>query len=284
MDKKGIAGITIIGGLVIFGVKLYAYWISGSIALLSDALESIVNILASLMMFVCIVIAERPPDGEHHYGHEKIESISSFVEGVLVIIAGLLIIREAYGRFFTPAPLGNLDLAIVISLFATAMNGLLSWTLMKKSKETGSIALEGDATHLFSDVVSSGGVAIGLVLASWLDMIILDPVLAVLMGLIIIKMGIELILKAGHGLMDKSAPEEEKELRVIMDRHQSRFVDYHDLKTRKSGVKVFAELHLSLDGALSVQEAHDFTDHLEEDVKNELPEVELTIHIEPQRK
>lgn len=284
MDKKSIAGITIFGGLVIFGVKLYAYWISGSVALLSDALESIVNILASIMMFVCIVIAERPPDSEHHYGHEKVECISSFVEGVLVIVAGLLIIREAYGRLVTPVPLGNLNLAIIISLFATAMNGLLSWALMKKSKETGSIALEGDATHLFSDVVSSGGVAIGLTLATRLDIIILDPILAVIMGLIILKMGVGLIWKAGQALMDSSAPEAEKQLSVIMDRHQSSFVDYHNLKTRKSGVKVFAELHLSLDGTLSVQEAHDFTDHLEEDVRNELPEVELTIHIEPQRK
>jgi cation diffusion facilitator family transporter len=281
MDKRGIATAAIVGGVTIFGVKLYSYYISGSVALLSDALESIVNIVASLMMYMSVRISEQPPDENHRYGHQKIENISSFIEGALIIVAGALIGRAAIGRLIEPVPLVSLGLAVGLSLFATALNGLLSWRLMKKAEETGSIALEGDAKHLLSDVVSSIGVAFGLYIGQFLGIPVLDPLMAIVVALMVLRMGVSLVYKSGGGLMDESCPETEEKIRELMDRHKSQFVDYHNLKTRRSGDRVFAELHLSLDGGLSVQEAHDFTDHLEWDVKNELPEVDLIIHIEP---
>jgi cation diffusion facilitator family transporter len=283
MDKRGIAVTAIVGGVAIFGIKLYSYYISGSVALLSDALESIVNIVASIMMYVSVRISEQPPDDNHRYGHQKIENISSFIEGVLIIVAGALIGRAAINRLLEPVTLVSLDLAIGLSLFATALNGLLSWQLMKKAEETRSMALEGDAKHLFSDVVSSIGVAFGLFIGQYLGVPVLDPLMAMIVAFMVLRLGIGLVYKSGCGLMDESSPETEEKIRKLMDRHKNQFVDYHNLKTRRSGDRVFAELHLSLDGSLSVQEAHDFTDHLEWDVENEIPGVDLTIHVEPPR-
>ena len=284
MDKKGIAASAFVGGVAIFGIKLYSYQISGSVALLSDALESIVNIVASLMMYMSVVISERPPDENHRYGHQKIENLSSLAEGGLILVAGALIAREAVGRLYQPVPLVRLDVALGLSLFATLLNGAISWMLMSKARETGSMALEGDAKHLLSDVVSSLGVAAGLYLGQVFRVPVLDPVMALIVSALVLRLGVGLVWKSGGGLMDESCLETEERIRELMDRHGNRFVDYHDLKTRRSGSRVFAELHLSLDGGLSVQEAHDFTDHLEWDVENELPEVDLIIHVEPHRK
>ncbi len=284
MDKRGMAATAIVGGVAIFGIKLYSYYISGSVALLSDALESIVNIVASIMMYMSVRISEQPPDDKHRYGHQKIENISSFIEGALIIVAGALIGRAAVNRLLEPVTLVSMNLAIGLSLFATALNGLLSWLLMKKAEETRSMALEGDAKHLFSDVVSSMGVAFGLFIGQFLGIPILDPLMAMIVAFMVLRLGLGLVYKSGSGLMDESCPETEEKIRKLMERHKSQFVDYHNLKTRRSGDRVFAELHLSLDGSLSVQEAHDFTDHLEWDVENEVPGVDITIHVEPPRK
>lgn len=272
------------GGIFIFALKLVAWALSGSVALLSDALESVVNLVASGMMLISVIVSERPADESHQYGHEKVESISMLVEGGLIVTAGLFIVYEALGRFNEPTALTGVGLALGISLFATALNGLLSWYLSKTAEETKSLALEGDAMHLLSDVVSSLGVAAGLYVASLTGWTVLDPILAILVSVLVFKMGLELFSKASQGLMDRSAPEEEARIREIMEGHQSLFVDFHNVKTRRSGGRVYAELHLSMDGSATVQESHDFVDHLEEDLRNELPEVTITIHVEPSKR
>ena len=281
MSKRRLATATILGGIIIFLIKIYSYIISDSVALLSDALESIVNILASLMMFTSVIISEQPPDEEHKYGHQKIENISCFIEGSLILLAGALIARTALTRIIEPVEPVRLNLAILISLVATLMNGVLSWFLMNKAKETGSLALEGDAKHLLSDVLSSGGVAAGLFVGKIFNYPLIDPIMALIVATLVLRLGLGLLWKSGTGLMDISCPETEDKLRRLLDRHQNQFIDYHNLKTRRSGNRVFAELHLSMDGGMSVEEAHDFTDHLEEDIKQEIPEVNLTIHVEP---
>jgi cation diffusion facilitator family transporter len=281
MEKRRLASITLIGGLVIFAIKYWAYLISGSVALLSDALESIVNIFASFMMYISIGISDKPPDDSHHYGHEKVENLSCLIEGLLIIIAGGMIWKEAISRIYTPITLSQVNLAVVISLAATSMNGGLSWLLMSKASKLNSLALEGDAKHLFSDVVSSIGVSVGLLVSKWTGFLYLDSIIAVIVGIFVIRMGTLLLLKAINDLLDQSCPEEEEKIKEVMDRHKAHFVDYHNLKTRRSGGKVFAELHLSLDESLTVHEAHVFTDHLQEDINEISPEIELIIHIDP---
>ncbi len=281
LRKRRAALTALAGGLFIFALKLVAWALSGSVALLSDALESVVNLVASGMMLVSVTVSELPADESHQYGHEKVENISMLVEGGLIVTAGLFIVHEALGRLSEPTALTGVGYALGISLFATSLNGLLSWYLSKTAEETDSLALEGDAAHLLSDVVSSFGVAAGLYVASITGWSVLDPILAMLVSVLVFKMGLGLFYKASQGLMDRSAPEEEARIREIMECHQSLFVDFHNVKTRRSGGRVYAELHLSMDGSATVQESHDFVNHLEEDLRNELPEVTITIHVEP---
>jgi len=281
MEKKQAAVIAIFCGITIFGIKLVAYFISNSVALLSDALESIVNIAASGLMLFSVCVSERAPDSSHKYGHEKIEDISSLVEGVFIIVAALLIIHAAAGRLFESAELFKLDFAIGISMFATALNAGLSWLLLKTAKSCGSTALEGDAKHLFSDVISTVGVWMGLFVAQLTGWGFLDSVLAFVVAALIVRMGVGIVLKSSNRLMDQSCIAEEAKIIEILGRHSFQFIDFHNLKTRRHGNQVFAELHLSVNGSLSVKVAHDLTDQLEEELKEEQPNVTLTIHVEP---
>jgi len=280
-SKQKSATYAVVGGLFIFGLKLLAYFISGSVALLSDALESISNIAASFLMFISVRISNKPADEEHKFGHQKVENISAFIEGALVGIAGLAIAYTAINRIFNPVELGSLDIALIVSLLATLGNWLLSWYLLKTAKKTGSLALEGDSKHLLSDVLSSVGVVIGLFVAKMTGWSIMDPLLALFVSGIVLKMGKEVILKSGNGLMDRYSPEVEVKIQELLNQHKPNFIDYHNLRTRSSGNRIYAELHLSVKGEVSVKEAHDFTEHLQEDLQKEMPEITLNIHIEP---
>ena len=180
--------------------------------------------------------------------------------------------------------LTDLNLAVGLSLIATSGNGVLSRFLSMKARETESMALEGDSRHLMSDVVSSVGVAIGLIASEIIGLPVLDPVIAMVVAVLVLRMGISLILKAAQGLMDRSAPEAERRIREVLVRHRSQYLDFHDLKTRRSGDRVFAEVHLLMDENLTVRKSHDLTEHLEQDLKKEVPEVDITIHVEPSMK
>ena len=284
MDKKRAAQTVVAGGLAVFTIKLTAYFMSGSVALLSDALESIVNIAASLLMFYAVYVSGMPADDEHHYGHQKIENISSMAEGFFILVAALFIIHAAVERLYEPVVLTQLGAAVGVSLVATALNGVLSWFLGRTAREWGSLALEGDAKHLLSDVITSVGVAAGLWVTRFTGWTFMDPVMALLVSALIVRLGGGLVLKSARGLMDQSCPEVEAKIREVLERHQRQYIDFHDVKTRRSGNDVFAELHLSVDAGLTVEEAHDLTDHLEEELGEELPEVNLTIHVEPPKK
>ena len=281
MEKKTAAIIAVIGGIFIFLLKLGSYFMSGSVALLSDALESIVNIVASGLMLYSVMVSSKPPDANHSYGHEKIENITSLIEGFFILTAALFIIHTALEKLSLPSEITQLEGAIAVNLAATALNGGLSWMLSNTAREKGSMALEGDAKHLLSDVITSVGVAVGLWASQLTGWAWADPVIAIIVALLIIRMGINIVLKSARLLMDESCPESEAEIQNILESHEFMFIDFHDMKTRKSGNNVFAELHLSVDGSLSVQEAHDLTEHLEEDIKERLPYTTITIHIEP---
>jgi cation diffusion facilitator family transporter len=283
ISKKNMAWLTLTGGFVIFGLKLAAYFLSGSVALLSDALESIVNLLASGLMIYAVYLSEEPADRTHNYGHQKVENISSLIEGILILVAAVMIAEKAVGRLIRPEQLSNINAALMISLAATSLNGLLSWLLLRTARKFGSLALEGDSKHLLSDVLSSVAVAAGLAVAKLTGWYFLDSALALAVSGLLIKMALELMKKSSTGLMDQSCPEEEARIIEVLNRHDQLFVDFHDIKTRRSGNRVFAEFHLSVKGDKTVEEAHNLTDHLEQELNQELPEVSLAIHVEPPR-
>jgi cation diffusion facilitator family transporter len=281
MEKKQAALLAILGGVLVLLIKLVAYFVSNSVALFSDALESIVNIAASGLMLFSVFVSEKPADESHKYGHERIENLSCLLEGLLIIAAALLIVNAAAGRLFAAALLLELNLGIGISMLATGLNAGLSWFLARTAKKSGSAALEGDSKHLLSDVISSAGVWLGLFVAELTGWSILDPILAFIVAALIVRMGAGLIWSSSHNLMDRSCPEEEEKITEVLLRHKPNFVEFHDLKTRRNGNRVFAEMHLTVERSLSVEEAHNLADHLEEELKQELPYVSLTIHVEP---
>ena len=281
MRKKQAAIIALVCGITIFFLKIAAFFVSNSVALLSDALESIINILASGLMIFSISISERDPDQRHKYGHQKIEDISCLLEGGLIIIASLFIINTAIARLSATNYLLELNFGIIISVVATAINLCVSYLLLNTAKKTGSIALEGDSKHLMSDVISSAGVWIGLIIGQLIGLDYMDSLLAFIVAILIIKMGTDLVLKSSQNLMDQSCVDEEKTISEILRQHEYRFIDFHDLKTRKSGNLVFAELHLSVISSLTVKKAHDLAEHLEGDIKDACPNINLIIHVEP---
>ena len=281
MQKRSVALVALFGGIAIFLVKLLAYFVSNSVALLSDALESIVNILASGLMLFSVWLSAKPADDSHNYGHQKVEDISSMLEGILIIIAALLIVNAGIGRLFSDVLPIEISLAIGISMIATAMNGGISWYLGRAAKNSGSAALEGDAKHLLSDVISTIGVWVGLFIVGLTGWGIIDPIMAFIVAALIARMGVGLVIKSSSRLMDNSCKAEEAKIREILLRHKYQFFDFHELKTRRNGNLVFCELHLSVDGSLSVAEAHELTDHLENELKEELPNANMTIHVEP---
>ncbi len=277
MKKKQAALIAIIGGVAIFGIKLLAYFLSNSVALLSDALESTVNIAASVLMLFSVYVSGKPADDSHNYGHQKVEEVSSMLEELFIIV------YAAAGRFFESTRLLELNLAIGVSMVATALNGGLSWLLKSTARKSGSAALEADSKHLLSDVISSAGVWVGLFVVQLTGWAFLDSILAFAVSILIARMGIGLVLKSSSHLMDESYEDGKAKIREVLLRHKSQYIDVHSLKIRLHGNLIFAEMHLTVDSSLSVKDAHHLTDHLEEDLKKDLPNLHITIHIEPKK-
>ena len=282
MRKQQVAKLAVAVGLLIFFIKLAAYLISGSVALLSDALESIVNIAASIMMLASVRVAMMPADSDHRYGHQRAENISSLVEGILIVIAALLIILASVGRLMEPKEFTSIGLAIAVSLLATALNGGMSLLLLRSSRQNGSIALESDAKHLLSDVISSVGIIIGLLLAEATGWYVLDPIMALLVSILLIRMAYSLLAKTCHDLMDHSCPESEAIIEEVLGEHGG-FLQYHDLKTRHVGECIYAEMHLCVPAETTMAEAHELTESIEDAIREKIPGIAVNIHMETEK-
>jgi len=278
-----VAKMAVAIGLLIFFIKLAAYLVSGSVALLSDAMESIVNIAASIMMLASIRVAMMPADADHRYGHQRAENISCLVEGILIVIAALMIIIASAERLLNPVDsFTSIGLALVISLVATSLNGGMSYLLMRSSRQNGSIALEGDAKHLMSDVISSVGIVFGLILAELTGWYILDPIMALVVALLLIRMAYTVLAKTCHDLMDHSCPESEAVIESVLKEHGG-FLQYHDLKTRHVGEDIYVEMHLCVPAKTSMAEAHELTESIEDAIRKKIPSVVVSIHLETEK-
>ncbi len=279
---RRLALISIFVALVVVVLKFWAWWITGSVALYSDALESTVNIIAAVVAWYAIRVSFMPADNEHHFGHHKAEYLSAVAEGVLIVIAALLILREAVGALLEPQPMLQADMGLAVSIFSTVINGVWAWILIKAGRRARSPALIADARHIFSDVVTSIGVVVGLVLALATGWMLLDPLLALIVALNILWQGWKLVNESVQGLMDKAAePEEHARIeRIILD-NAGGSLEIHDLKTRVAGRATFIEFHMVVNAATSVGASHAICDRIEGALKASIPSVRVIIHVEP---
>ena len=279
---RRVALLSVAAAIVTLLLKFGAYFLTGSVGLLSDAIESFVNLAAALIAFTAITIASRPADINHTYGHDKAEYFSSGAEGTLILIAAGTIIYSAIHRLLNPAPLENLGIGVVVALVASAINFGVSRIMMRVARQEDSIALEADAHHLMTDVWTSVGVVGGIILVGITGWQILDPLLAIAVAINIIWMGVQLLRRSTAGLMDVTLPG--KEVAVIQTAISDVTgpeVPYHALRTRKSGSRRFIDFHLLLPGKTTVQESHDLVMKIEAAIEQELPKTYVTIHVEP---
>lgn len=281
--KIAIGSIVI--GLIVLALKSLAWWLTGSVALLSDALESIVNVATAVAALMAIRVAQRPADQGHPYGHHKAEFFSAVLEGVLIIVAALLILREAWGAFQTPRPIEQPALGLAINAVAGGINAVWCLVLLRQGRRLRSPALVADGKHLSTDVVSSFGVLVGVGLATVTGWLILDPILAMLVGVNILWSGWKVMTTSLSGLMDEAVPTATlQDIREIISGSGSGALEAHDLRTRHAGSVTFIDFHLVVPGETTVADAHDICDRIEASLKTRLPEAQITIHVEPEHK
>ncbi|MBT0956006.1 cation transporter [Alphaproteobacteria bacterium KMM 3653] len=281
--KLAIGSIFI--GIAVLGLKTLAYWLTGSVALLSDALESTVNVATAIAALIAIRIAAKPADAEHPYGHHKAEYFSAVLEGVMIIIAALLIFREAFRGFLAPLPIDAPAEGLAVNMLATAINGFWAWVLITRGRSGKSPALVADGKHLLADVFTSCGVAVGFLLAVATGWWLLDPAMAALVALHILWSGSKIVKDSLSSLMDETVPEHTlQDIRRVIAAEAGGAMEAHDLRTRHAGIATFIDFHLVVPGETTVFESHEICDRIEKSLKDLLEDAKVTIHVEPEHK
>ncbi|UWQ25060.1 cation diffusion facilitator family transporter [Leisingera aquaemixtae] len=284
-NAQQLATGSIFVALAVMGLKIAAWMMTGSVALLSDALESLVNIGGAVMAWFAVRYAQRPPDAGHPYGHHKAEYFSAVIEGILIVIAALVIVHEAVNALARPEMADWAPAGLLINALAMAVNLLWAQVLLRAGARLSSPALSAGGRHLMSDVWTSAGVLAGLGLALASGWAILDPLLALLVAVNILREGWRVIASSVNGLMDMAAPEAERaRIEEIIHRSAAGALQVHGLKTRRAGRALFVEFHMVVDGAMSVRAAHDICDRVEAALKASLPDAQAVIHVEPEHK
>lgn len=267
----------------VMGLKLVAWWVTGSVALLSDAMESSVNVIAAVVAFAAISYAAKPADKTHPFGHHKAEYLSAVLEGVLIVVAALLIVKEALPAVFAPTRMDAPALGLAINFAAAVCNAIWATVLIRAGKRYRSPALAADGQHILSDVVTSVGVLVGLVLAILTGYAVLDPLLAVLVALNILYQGWKVITHSVDGLMDHAVePEEAEAIKAAIAANATGSLGAHDLKTRRAGAATFVDFHLVVPATMPVGQAHDICDRLEDAIRAVQPGAQIAIHVEPE--
>ena len=282
-EKIAIGSILV--GLVVLALKSFAWWLTGSVALMSDAMESIVNVATAVAALIAIRIAARPADRDHPYGHHKAEFFSAVLEGVMIIVAALLILREAWQGFLAPRMLEAPLEGLLVNGSASVLNALWCWVLISRGRRLRSPALVADGHHLLSDVISSGGVVLGVALAVVTGWAVLDPALAALVAVNILWSGWKVMTSSLSGLMDEAVADDTLAgIRATISDNATGAIEAHDLRTRHAGPRIFIDFHLVVDGQTTVETAHDICDRIEQALKTTVPGSMITIHVEPEHK
>jgi len=281
VKRLALWGIPLAFGVM--GLKLVAWWVTGSVALLSDGLESSVNVVAAIVAFAAITYAAKPADKTHPFGHHKAEYLSAVLEGVLIVVAALLIVMEAVPAVMAPASMEAPVMGLAINFAAGVINAVWAYVLIRAGRRYRSPALAADGQHILSDVVTSIGVLIGLVLAIATGYAVLDPLLAILVALNILYQGWKVIAHSVDGLMDHAVePGEAEAIQTAIAAHGAGSLGVHDLKTRRAGSATFVDFHLVVPAAMPVGQAHDICDRLEDAIRAVQPGAQIAIHVEPE--
>lgn len=276
------AWLSIAAAVATMALKAAAYWLTGSVGLLSDAVESIVNLLGAVIALVVLTIAARPPDNDHAYGHGKAEYFASGAEGTLILIAAISIAMAAANRLIHPQPIEQAGAGLAVSTFASLINFVVARILLRAGKQHRSITLEADARHLMTDVWTSAGVIGGIIAVTLTGWQILDPLIALGVAVNIVWSGYYLINRSTMGLMDSALPPEElAEVARILKKYEQQGLQYHALRTRQAASRRFVSVHVLVPGFWTVDAGHDLLELLEADIRAALPEVTITTHLEP---
>jgi cation diffusion facilitator family transporter len=280
-----LALASLVLAILVLALKAAAAWLTGSIALYSDALESVVNVVTAIVALVAVRLSARPADAALPYGYYKAEYFSAVVIGVFIALAAVLIFYEAYQGWVSPHPFNADPLPIAVSLFATAINGGWAYWLVRKGRQEKSVALESDGRHLFTDVLSTLGVLVGVVLAVATGIHALDSVLAALVAVNILWSGWQVLRQSAAGLMDVAVdPPQLAHIREIIAASAEGAIEAHDIRTRQAGRMTFIEFHLVVPGTMSVETAHQICDRIEAKLREAVDEATITIHVEPEEK
>ncbi|HET9128451.1 MAG TPA: cation diffusion facilitator family transporter [Propionibacteriaceae bacterium] len=281
-DLSRFALLSIAAALVTIALKTWAWRITGSVGLLSDAAESVVNLVAAIVAYVALRVAVLPPDKNHNYGHSKAEYFSAALEGVMIFVAAGIIVEEAVLRLIHPQPLESVGLGLGISVLASIINGLVAWLLLRVGRRHRSATLVADGKHLFTDVWTSVGVLVGVGLVWITGFERLDPIVALAVGVNILVTGWKLISQSTAGLMDISLPQEENAaILEVLDRFTTGEMFFHALRTRESGHRRFCEFHMLVPGEWSVQHGHNAVEDVTDALLDVFPDLRVMIHLEP---
>lgn len=274
--------LSVAAALLIFVLKLVAWQLTGSVTLLSDALESVANFAAALVAVATIAISARPADDEHAYGHSKVEYFAGGVEGALILLAAVGIGFSAVNRFFDPRALTGFGPGLAVTILAATLNLLMARILFHAAKRHHSVALDADAKHLMTDVWTSAAAVAALILIRFTGLTWLDPAIGLVLTFHIVLTGIRLVHQSMLGLMDTCLPAEElTRIRSILDRHAAEGIAWHALRTREAGIRRFMSVHVLVPGTWSVTRGHDLAETLETELRNAVPRLHVLTHLEP---
>jgi cation diffusion facilitator family transporter len=281
-SARSYAYLSIAAAGITIALKFGAYEVTGSVGLLSDAIESVVNLVAALVALWALTFAAQPPDAEHTFGHSKAEYFSSAAEGMLIVLAAITIALEAWDKFSHPEPLAKVGLGLGFALVATVINGVVALILLKAGRRLNSIALRADARHLLTDVWTSVGVVLAIFLVQATGWLILDPIIALLVAANIVWAGYRLLKETGSGLLDASLPEDEqKTILLIMSEYKAQGIEFHALRTRVAGYRRFVNIHILVPGEWTVQQGHDLCESIELAIIDAIPGTNVITHLEP---
>jgi cation diffusion facilitator family transporter len=281
-DLRRYAWLSIAAALLTILLKTWAWWITGSVGLLSDAMESLVNLAGAVMAVWMLTIAAQPPNERHLYGYGKAEYFSSGFEGILILVAAAGIAWAAVGRLIEPQPLVQLDLGLVVSVVASVINLLTGLLLLRVGREQRSITLEADAHHLLTDVWTSVGVILGVSAVWFTGWLWLDPLLALLVAANIVWTGVQLMRRSAAGLMDRALPpEQQTALEKVLEAHRPEGIEFHALWTRQAGARAFVSVHVLVPGDWTVKQGHDFVEGVEAEMRAVVPMTHVLTHLEP---